>query len=142
MKIILTTILLLISSVSVADTLKQFDLIGSWKFHKPDYDIRYKIASWITGASSHKMRLTFKGNEEVLFVREFDNGEVESIQSNRFEVNDDLYIIWLPLEHGGLYKLTLSGWDLGHSKLLFGYFYLYDANGLFNGWPVSFEPIK
>jgi len=142
MKNILILTILIYTSSSAAESLELSDLTGKWKFHAPEHSIRYKIASWITGASPRKMHLTFTTNKEIHFTREFKNGETESIKASRFETNEDLLIIWLPRDHGAMYKLTLSGWNFGHSKRLFGYFYLYDNHGLFNGWPVSFEPEK
>ncbi len=96
MKISLLVILLLISSVSVAGTIKKSDLVGEWQFYVPEHSIRYKLAALISGASSHKMKLTIKNNEEIIFVRELGNGETESIKANRIEVVDDVYIVYLP----------------------------------------------
>ena len=142
MKYFLLTILILVSDISVAATIQRADLIEDWEFHVPEHSIRFKIAAWISGASTHKMRLSIKSSKEIVLIREFENGRKESLKADRIESIDDLFIAYFPLEYGGMYKLSLTGWDLGHSKSLFGYFYLYDNSGLFNGWPVSFEPSK
>jgi hypothetical protein len=142
MKFILLTILIFISGASAAGTIKHVGLIGDWKFYVPERSVRYKLAAWIAGASTHKMRLTIKDNKEIILSREFESGKTETLKADRIESVDDLFIAYFPLDHGVMYKLSLTGWDLSHSKRLLGYFYLYNKEGLFNGWPVSFEPSK
>lgn len=123
-----------------AETISSNSIVGEWDYYSPEYDIRYKLASFISGSNKHKMHLTIKSSNDVTFFREFESGEKEIIKASKVEKVDDLLIIYLPRDDHNLYKLTLGGWDLKHSKRIFGYFYLYNQDGLFNGWPVSFAP--
>ena len=141
MRTTLFAILLLTFSISsVAETLTFPDIVGKWKLYKPDYGIQYKIARWLTGNYRiDNMLLTITDKENIQFVREFKNSEDQTMQASHVQIVDDLYIISFPLKTGGMYKLTLSGWSSDHMQLLFGYFYLYNEEGLFNGWSVTFE---
>ena len=131
--------LVLFSSAPLAGTIQPNQMQGEWQLYTPQ-GFRHKLAAFISGASFQKMSLTISSKDNIVFERELLNGDVETIQSSRVEQIEDLIIIYLTRPRGGMYKLVLSGWKTGNSKQIFGYFYLYDQNGLFNGWPVSFIP--
>ncbi|MCV6637260.1 hypothetical protein [Candidatus Albibeggiatoa sp. nov. NOAA] len=145
LKTTLFTVLLLISNLSIAgETLTFADTIGKWKLSEPYYDVRYKIASWIVGRNknSEQMQLDIKSDSDIVFTRMLSKGRLQTIQASQVQIVDDVYIIWLPWEKGGKYKLVLAGWGSKYSdsKRLFGQIYLYNDEGLFNGWSVTFEP--
>ena len=82
----------------------------------------------------------FPENNEVVYARKFDDGEIEIIKPGRLKFIDDLFIFNLQRQEGSVYKIVLAGWRSGDTKLMFGYFYLYNEDGLFNGWPMAFAP--
>lgn len=123
-----------------SETLQKSDLVGSWKIHEREYDLRHKLAKFVAGGSDSKMQLTISEDYEVIFKRELGEGKTEKIEAANFTVVDDIYIFELPRSCcGSSYKLVLGGWRSKTTSLLFGHFYLYNKEGLFNGWPVTFE---
>lgn len=142
MKILITIALFfsLASPVFASETLQKADLVGSWKIFERQHDIRHKLAKFVAGASDHKMRLTISEEYGVVFERDLGEGKTEKIGATNFTVVDDIYIFELPRSCcGASYKLVLGGWRSKSTSLLFGHFYLYNEEGLFNGWPVTFE---
>ena len=143
MKILITLAIYFFLTLPVtAETLQKHDLIGNWKTSMPAYGIRQKIAKFIAGSNDQKMRLTILKDYKIIFERIFEDGKTETIESDNIKVIDDIYIIELPRSNNASYKLVLSGWRTKHAKFLFGHFYLYNKEELFNGWAIAFEPAE
>ena len=141
MKKIILFILIVIPVVCTAGTIKPGDIVGEWVDAQP-YSIKGKVIKWLASPSGNKLEI--KKDFSVKFTRIFDSGEKEIIETNRssLEVHDDLYIIKLPRISGDKYKIVLSGWKMRDSKMIFGHFYLYNKDGLFNGWRIALVPEK
>lgn len=122
-----------------SETIQPKNIVGVWVDAKP-YSIRGKLIKWLASPGSY--RLTISKDFDVIFQRTFDSGEEERIEVSRSELNlyEDLYIIHLPQRTGGKYKMVITGWESNTSKMLFGHLYLYNNEGLFNGWPISLVP--
>ena len=143
MKILVTLAIYFSLALPVAaETLQKHDLIGNWKTSTPSYGIRQKIAKFIAGPNEQKMRLAISEDYKIIFERVFEDGKTETIESNNIKAVDDVYIVDLPRSNNASYKLVLSGWRTKHARFLFGHFYLYNKEGLFNGWAIAFEPAE
>jgi hypothetical protein len=140
MKQLIFIALLSIPFVSFAtETIKPDEIVGIWVDAQP-YSIKGKFITWLASLTAN--RLEISKDFDVTFTRTFESGEKETIKTDRseLEIHDDLYIINLPRESCGKYKIVISGWRSKHTKRLFGYFYLYNDDGLFNGWAISLAP--
>ena len=140
MKPILVSILLIFPLVvSGSETLSPKNLVGVWVDSKP-FSIKGKLIKWLANVDSY--RLTISKDFDVIFQRIFDSGTEHRIEVNRSKLIfcEELYIINLPQQSGGKYQLVLAGWESHSSKSLFGYLYLYNMVGFFNGWPLAFMP--
>jgi len=140
MKNIIILVLISVSTVTFSKTIEENDLIGTWIDSIP-YSLKGKAIHWLAGQSKNRLEIS---NNKIRFIRIFESGNNEIIEINYENMikNDDLYIINLPRESGGKYKIVLSGWNIGSTKMLFGHFYLYNKEGLFNGWQISLSPEK
>lgn len=139
MKPIITAICCLLASTVHAETLSNEQFHGAWKQLAPTA-IRSKIGASVAGWHFDDARLHINPNLEVTFSRKFESGEVEEIQGGSAHLHEEFLIVELPRKNGGKYKLVLAGWSTSSSKMLFGFFYLFNDEGLFNGWHMTFEP--
>jgi hypothetical protein len=139
MKKIILSILLVFPLIGWSETIQPKNLVGVWVDAKP-HSIRGKLIKWLASPGSY--RLTISKDFDVIFQRTFDSGEEERIEVSCSELSlyEDLYIIHLPQRTGGKYKMVITGWESNTSKMLFGNLYLYNNEGLFNGWPISLVP--
>jgi hypothetical protein len=132
--------LLILPIASWSETIQPKDVVGAWVDSKP-YSTTEIIIKWL--ADSDTYRLTISENFDVIFQRIFKSGKKHTIEVDRsqFTIHEDNYIINLPIKSGGKYKLVITGWKTKYSnKSLFGFLYLYNKEGLFNGWPIYLMP--
>jgi hypothetical protein len=117
---------------SVTITKKQ--LIGEWVSH-----YGYSTNSH-ANTRSNDLKITNDFNVTLIRSLESGNKQIFHASPSDMEISDDIYIFSFPAKDSLSYKLVLSGWVNGDTKLLFGMLYLYDNGELFNGISVSFKP--
>ena len=139
-KLLLFALLVSLSVSGSTSTITFEEIIGKWKSYEPSPDTRTKIGELIAGISLHKMELEVSRNAIVNFSRQYENKRVEIIAGEKMRQLEELFVVDLPRVKGGRYKLVVSGWSEGGNKLLVGHFFLFNKKGLYNGWPVAFEP--
>lgn len=129
---ILTFLSFNIFAASVTITKEQ--IIGEWVSH---YGFGNKKPA---NATSNFLKITSDFN--ITLIRPLSSGGTQTFHAsqNSIEINSDIYIFSFPAKSPISYKLVLSGWVNGNSKLLFGMLYLYNNGELYNGIPVSFKP--
>ena len=139
-KRIFSLLLLLAAGHAAAATLQKDGMIGAWETPEPQ-----GVANEIAGLFREPLRdrLVIGKDLSVTLTRRFDDGgeQVLTAPPSGVQFREDLIIVKFPLESGTA-KLVLAGWSSKSGKRTFGNLYLYDAGGLFNGIPVSFEPVR
>lgn len=140
MKIILALLLYALSCLASAATLDARDRIGAWISPEPQGFFASLARLFSTPPRD---RLEIRKDGTVTLVRELGGGKRQTLVATPADVSlhDDLMIATFPLGAGHA-RLVVTGWSTSHSKRLMGHLYLYDANGLFNGIPVAFDPLR
>ena len=123
-----------ISCLAGPETIPKDALVGKWVSYYGFNVTEPKKATINTLEITQEFGFTFK--------RAFDNGKIQlfAATASDFEMIEDIFIFSLSANDSLSYKLVLSGWVNGETKLIFGTLYLYEKGQLFNDVPVSFKP--
>lgn len=139
-RLLLTFALLVVAQTATAETLTKDQLTGTWVTQKA-HGIRNNIVQLFFGAPEEKLEVTKSFAVTYTYGKDSEKQQVLRADASAITVHDDLITITFKNAIGVTFKLVLSGWSTPNGKLLFGQLYLYNKDGLFNGIPVSFEPI-
>lgn len=131
--------LLLVSSAAFGEsrTLGRDGVVGTW-YAIPSGGLMDRI-----GRVFREPRLdTLQIDKDlsVRFERFFKDGQTQVLTAapSAVQFQDDLMIVTFerpPLRA----RLVATGWQSGGTRLLLGQLYLYDGDGLFNGYAITFR---
>lgn len=118
------------SSGTAAETISNRDVVGSWTTRIPV-------------SSGETSTLEISPTLHATFRRSFSDGhKPQDFESaGEMHTTDDVYIFNMKSDGQLRCKLVLSGWTQPNgTKALFGTLYLLNADGVFNGLPISLFP--
>ncbi len=132
--------LLLVSSAAFGEsrTLGRDGVVGTW-YAIPSGGLMDRIGRVFREPRLDTLQID--KNLSVRFERFFGDGQTQVLTAapSAVQFQDDLMIVTFerpPLRA----RLVATGWQSGGTRLLLGQMYLYDNDGLFNGYAITFRP--
>lgn len=132
--------LLLVSSAAFGEsrTLGRDGVVGTW-YAIPSGGLMDRIGRVFREPRLDTLQID--KNLSVRFERFFGDGQTQVLTAtpSAVQFQDDLMIVTFerpPLRA----RLVATGWQSGGTRLLLGQLYLYDGDGLFNGYAITFRP--
>lgn len=132
--------LLLVSSAAFGEsrTLGRDGVVGTW-YAIPSGGLMDRIGRVFREPRLDTLQID--KNLSVRFERFFGDGQTQVLTAtpSAVQFQDDLMIVTFerpPLRA----RLVATGWQSGGTRLLLGQLYLYDNDGLFNGYAITFRP--
>lgn len=138
-RVILFLLLLLTASTTLAEsrTLGREGVKGTWHA-VPEGNLVSRIERLFRETRVDTLQI--RQDLSVRFERVFKDGQTQVLtaEASAVQFHDDLMIVTFerpPLTA----RLVATGWQSNGRHLLIGQLYLYDNDGLFNGYPVTFR---
>ncbi len=132
--------LLLVSSAAFGEsrTLGRDGVVGTW-YAIPSGGLMDRIGRVFREPRLDTLQID--KNLSVRFERFFGDGQTQVLTAtpSAVQFQDDLMIVTFerpPLRA----RLVATGWQSEGTRLLLGQLYLYDGDGLFNGYAITFRP--